>query len=122
MQLNLRNSEIDELLVPYRRYLVGFGRYPERLKKIPIEQRFDAIEIYGSGFFFRFHGVTFIITAKHVVEDAVKTDTCIISELGSFLLVPYMVIPFPSDDLALVNLSELSNYQEITRFEFLNLE
>jgi Trypsin-like peptidase domain len=76
--LNNPNTEafltaVDEYSLSVKRSIALFLRHPDGVNDSTV----PAAESFGSGFFMKFDGSIFVITAAHVAKDSMKSDTIV---------------------------------------------
>lgn len=116
MPFNPNSAEfIDEIARRWGRVVVPFfTNHPKRKA---------AARGFGSGFIASYRGVPFLVTAKHVIEQALEEDCCVINVDGRGIILENL--PFHIDrgnDLAFTPMDRIFNEAGLATVQTIDLE
>ncbi|WP_206197470.1 hypothetical protein, partial [Pseudomonas viridiflava] len=78
--IDLEKAQIfDEVVERWRKIVVPFFTRERKSQ--------TGVNVFGSGFMAVYKGVYFLVTAKHVVDDAIRYGTCAINVSDRVLLL-----------------------------------
>jgi len=106
---------IDEIVRRWGRIVVPFFRNYGKSK--------TAAHGFGSGFVARVRGKHWLVTALHVVDDAIRADACVFSLCGKGVVLEHMAFfPDKANDLAFAPLERILMQHRFARVPAIDLD